>query len=285
MRDRRDFIALSLAFAAAQPTHALAASDAQDVIAIGGDVTEIIYALGQGHRLLARDATSTFPAEAQALPDVGYMRSLSAEGVLSFAPSLIISAEGAGPPEVIDIFRSAAVNFAEVPEGYDAGAIVKKINAVGAALDVQELAQTLATETRVALYAAQDRATRLNAEKKRVLFILSTQGGRIMASGTSTGADGIIRMAGATNAVSEFEGYKPLSDEAVSAAAPDAILMMDRSGDHASTDEELFTLPALLATPAAQNRDVVRMDGLFLLGFGPRTADAVTALHRALYPI
>ena len=80
--ERRDFIALSLALAATQPTRALAAS--QDTIAIGGDVTEIVYALDQQHRLLARDATSTYPPEAQALPDVGYMRRLSAEGVLSF---------------------------------------------------------------------------------------------------------------------------------------------------------------------------------------------------------
>lgn len=282
--DRRDFIALSLALTAAQTTRTFAASDAQDVIAIGGDVTEIIYALDQGHRLLARDATSTYPAEAQDLPDIGYMRSLSAEGVLSFAPSLIVSTEGAGPPEVIDILRAAAVDFAEVPEGYDARAIEDKINAVGVALDVPDRASTLAAETRAALDLAQDHASRLDADKKRVLFILSTQGGRIMASGTSTGADGIIRMAGATNAISDFEGYKPLSDEAISAAAPDVILMMDRSGDHASTDEELFALPALLATPAARNRDVVRMDGLLLLGFGPRTADAVIALNRALYP-
>lgn len=282
--DRRDFIALSLALVVTRPTHALAASNAPDVIALGGDVTEIIYALGQQHRLLARDATSTYPPEAQALPDVGYLRRLSAEGVLSFAPSLIVSAEGAGPPEVIDILRASAVDFTEVPEGYDARAIVTKINAVGTALDVPERAQALADVTRSALDQALNETARPDSAKKRVLFVLSTQGGRVMASGTGTGADGIIRMAGAINAISEFEGYKPLSDEAVSAAAPDVILMMDRSGDHATSDEALFALPALLATPAAHARAVVRMDGLLLLGFGPRIANAVVALNRALYP-
>ena len=280
--DRRQFLALSLALGAAG--HPLrAASDARDVIAIGGDVTEIVFALGQGHRLLARDATSTYPAAARDLPDVGYMRRLSAEGVLSFAPNLIVSAEGAGPPEVIDILRAASVEFAEVPEGYDADAIAQKITAVGAALDVAEQADKLVRQTRTDLTAALAHATR-NGDKKRVMFILSTQGGRVLASGTGTGADGIIRMAGGVNAVAAFEGYKPLSDEAAGAAAPDVILMMDRSGDHASSDEELFALPALSVTPAAETRAVVRMDGLFLLGFGPRTADAVTALNRALYP-
>ncbi|GFE51934.1 hemin ABC transporter substrate-binding protein [Roseobacter cerasinus] len=283
MIERRALLALSAAFCAAQPGRAFAADEMADVIAIGGAVTEIIFALGQGHRLLARDATSTYPAAAEALPDVGYMRRLSAEGVLSFAPALIISAEGAGPPEVIEILRAASVEFAEVPEGYDARAIVAKIHAVGAALDVPERAQALAEMTQAALEAAVAQAADVDAAPKRVMFVLSTQGGRILASGTGTGADGIIRMAGGTNAVSDFDGYKPLSDEAVSAAAPDVILMMDRTGDHAATDDELFGLPAFSATPAAETRDVVRMDGLFLLGFGPRTAEAVTALNRALY--
>ncbi|MEL7163955.1 MAG: ABC transporter substrate-binding protein [Pseudomonadota bacterium] len=283
MMDRRSFLSLSLALGV-MPARLLAAGGTQDVISIGGDVTEIIFALGQDHRLLARDTTSTFPAAAQKLPDVGYMRSLSAEGVLSFAPELIVSAEGAGPPEVIDILRAASVEFAEVPTGYDTEAIVRKIETVGAALDVQDRSAKLATETRDALNMALNRAARRDEDKARVMFILSTQGGRILASGTGTGADGIIQMAGGVNAISSFEGYKPLSDEAASAAAPDVILMMDRDGGHASTDAELFALPALSATPAAEIRKVVRMDGLFLLGFGPRTADAVTALNRALYP-
>ena len=281
--DRRSFLTISLALGVT-PARLWSASSAQDVIAIGGDVTEIIYALGQGHRLVARDATSTFPPAAQELPDVGYMRRLSAEGVLSFAPELIVSAEGAGPPEVIDILRAASVEFAEVPEGYDTDAIVRKIETVGAALDVRDRAEALAAETRSELDTALGRAARSEDKKMRVMFILSTQGGRILASGTGTGANGIIEMAGGVNAVSSFEGYKPLSDEAASAAAPDVILMMDRSGDHASTDAELFGLPALSVTPAAATSNVVRMDGLFLLGFGPRTAKAVTALNRALYP-
>jgi iron complex transport system substrate-binding protein len=116
----------------------------------------------------------------------------------------------------------------------------------------------------------------------RVLFILSAQGGRLLASGTGTAADGIIRMAGGVNAIDGFEGYKTLTDEAAAVARPDVILMMDRSGDHAADDAQLFALPALAGSPAAATGSVVRMDGLLLLGFGPRTAEAVRALSRAL---
>ena len=116
-----------------------------------------------------------------------------------------------------------------------------------------------------------------------MLFVLSTQGGRILASGSDTAADAIIRLAGADNAVTEFEGYKPMTDEAVSRAQPDVILMMDRTDDHGADNRTLFAMPALSPTPAARNDAVVRMNGLYLLGFGPRTAEAVTELSETLY--
>ena len=85
------------------------------------------------------------------------------------------------------------------------------------------------------------------------------------------------------NAVGTFPGYKALTDEAIVEAKPDVILMMDRGGEHAAKAEELFAMPALSLTPAAQNKALVRMDGLHLLGFGPRTASAVRELNAAIY--
>lgn len=254
-----------------------------DVLSIGGSVTEIVYALDQGHRLIARDTTSTYPEVAAKLPDVGYMRALSPEGVLSVKPELIISEDGAGPPETIDILEEAAIPFVVVPDEYSRDGVVAKIRAVGKALGTTERADTLAAQVGAQLDAAVSKSNAHDGNPKKVLFILSTQGGRIMASGTNTAADGIIRLAGAENAVTAFEGYKPMTDEAISAAAPDVILMMDRSNDHGAADDELFAMPAIVTTPAAANRAVVRMNGLYLLGFGPRTAEAVLDLNAALY--
>ncbi len=281
---RRYFLALTAAMAGAPAKSLFATENSRaDVITIGGAITEIAFALGQGHRIAARDTTSSYPPRAADLPDVGYMRQLSAEGVLSFAPALIVAQEGAGPPEVVEVLEAARVPFVEVPNGYDRPGVVTKIRSVGAALEVENEARALAEDVDAALAATEELSARMVGVRKRVLFVLSTQGGRIMASGTGTGADGIIRMAGGDNAISDFKGYKPMSDEAVTAAAPDVVLMMDRSGDHAASDGELFAMPALSATPAAQTQNVIRMDGLYLLGFGPRTAAAVMDLHQALY--
>jgi iron complex transport system substrate-binding protein len=260
------------------------AQETDRVLSIGGSVTEIVHALGQEHRLVARDTTSTFPPKVTELPDVGYARALSPEGVLSVAPSLILAIEGAGPPETIEVLRQSGVTFVSIPEAQNAAGILAKISAVGAALGVPERAEALATETRAALDTATARTAQTpEAARKRVLFILSLQGGRILASGRDTQAAAIIEMAGGINAVTGFDGYKQMTDEAVAEAAPDVILMMDRTGDHAILDEQLFALPAIRTTPAGTAESVLRMNGLYLLGFGPRTAKAALDLNTALY--
>ncbi len=255
-----------------------------DVLSLGGTVTEIIYALGEGHRVVARDSTSLFPEEVSALPDVGYLRALSPEGVLSVAPELIISEDDAGPVEAIDVVKAANIPFVTVPEDYTADGIAEKIRIVGEALGVPDRADVLAAGVTAQMTAALAKTTTVPEEdRKRVLFILSAAGGPIMASGTGTGANAIIELAGAKNAITDFEGYKPVTDEAISLAAPDVILMMDRHGGQAIADDDLLSRPALQPTPAAQNNAVVRMNGLYLLGFGPRTAQAVVELNQKIY--
>lgn len=258
------------------------------IITLGGSVTEIAYALGQQDRLIGRDTTSIFPPAVFDLPDVGYVRALSPEGVLSISPDLIIAVEGAGPPEAVAVLRAAGVPFVTVPNDFSGQGIAAKIRAIGVALGEVEAAEDLArsTETGIetAMMAAANIATNITENgSKRVLFILSTKGGRILASGRNTAADSIIRMAGGVNVVDAFEGYKPLTSEAIIGMAPDVILMMDRGGDHNAADDELFAMPAISVTPAARARAVVRMNGMLLLGFGPRTMMAVADLSAALY--
>ncbi|SFR12705.1 heme/hemin ABC transporter substrate-binding protein [Poseidonocella sedimentorum] len=248
------------------------------IVALGGTVTEIVHALGAGDRLVARDTTSTFPPEARALPDVGYLRRLSPEGVLSVAPDLILATDGAGPVETIDVLRAAETGFVSVPEGYTPDAIAEKIAVIGAALGRPDAAEALMAEV-AAGFAALGEAP---APARRVMFILSAQGGRLMVAGADTGADGLIALAGGTNVFAGLEGYKPVSDEAVIAAAPDLILLMETGPQHGLDDAALLALPALASTPAGRSGAILRMDGLLATGFGPRTPQAVRTLRSAL---
>lgn len=255
---------------------------ADRVITLGGSVTEIAVALGAADRIVARDSTSNFPDSILALPDVGYIRALSPENILALDPALIVAEGDAGPPEAVDVLKAAGIPFVLVPEANDPGGIVAKIMAVAQALDLPDEGAALAALVQADLDAALTRAATVTTPK-RVLFVLSLQGGSVMAGGEGTGAEGIIRLAGGVNAANGFQGYKPMTDEAVLAAQPDAILMMDREGDLSILNADVLAQPALSQTPAAQSENIIRMDGMLLLGFGPRTPQAAAALHDALY--
>ncbi|MFD1940765.1 heme/hemin ABC transporter substrate-binding protein [Paradevosia shaoguanensis] len=256
--------------------------DTSRLVAVGGSLTEIIFALGEEGRLVGRDSTAVYPEEALKLPDVGYMRALSPEGVLSVNPSALLVLEGSGPKEALDVLSKASIPYETVPEGFTHEGILAKIKAVGQALGVEDKARQLAETVDKDLKDAEE-LTRDVSQRQKVLFILSMQDGKIQASGTGSAANGIIALAGAENAITDYQGYKALTDEAIINAKPDVILMMDRGGELAVSDETLFSHPALSLTPAGQNKRIVRIDGAYLLGFGPRTASAIRDLAKAIY--
>jgi iron complex transport system substrate-binding protein len=256
-------------------------ADTSRIAAIGGSITEIVYALGEEGHLVARDSTSRYPAAAVALPDVGYMRQLSPEGVLSVNPSGILALHGSGPKEAVDVLKKSSVPFIDVPEHYSHDGILEKIRIVGKALGVDAKAEKLVAETDAKLRAAEKQTASIK-ERKRILFVLSIQGGKILAAGSDTAGDGIIKLAGAVNAVDGFSGYKPMSDEAIVTARPDVILAMKNAGPPIA-EAELFAIPSITSTAAGEGRKLILMDGSYLLGFGPRTADAIHDLAVSLY--
>lgn len=250
------------------------------ILAIGGDVTEIIHALGEGRRVIATDTTSTFPPAVTALPKVGYMRALSTEGILAQSPDLILASAGAGPPEVIAALKQSGVPVALVDYSPTAEAIGAKIALIAEILDVKEKGAALTRSIKSEL--ATLKSALAEAPRPRTLFVLSLTGGRIMAAGSRSSANEIITLAGGTNAVAGFNGFKQASAEAIIAAEPEAVVMMEREGDIGA--DELFAQEPFSRIPAAKTRKLIRMDGSYLLGFGPRTPSAARDLAKALHP-
>lgn len=253
------------------------------IVSIGGAVTEILYALGLGDRIVAVDTTSLHPPEAmRTKPNVGYLRQLSAEGILSVRPSLVIAADGAGPPDVLKLVREAGVTLVAVPEDPSEAGVLARIATVAQAVGRGAEGRTLAqdTERRFAELAALRQRIEGPA---RALIVLSLQNGRVMVGGRNTTADGMLTLAGALNVAAAIDGYKAMTDEAIVAAAPEVIVMMDHGpGGHASAD--LLQRSSLAQTPAGREQRLVTMNGLYLLGFGPRTPDAARDLLHALHP-
>lgn len=271
-----------LAAIAALPCAALA----QDRVAsVGGDVTEVVFLLGQQDRLVARDTTSIYPPEALELPDLGYMRALSAEGVLAMQPDLVLLNAGSGPPEAVEALNAAGVAVATIPDAPTVGGVGERITAVAEALGVPEAGATLRATVEADMTAAIAAADPGDAPRPTVLFVLSNTGGRLMGAGEGTAAEAIIRMAGAENAVGGFTGYKALGDEAVAVAAPDIVLTMHTGSirdELAGPPDEYIKHPALTETPAGKAGRVISVPGQLMLGFGPRTAEAITTLHEAI---
>jgi iron complex transport system substrate-binding protein len=257
--------------------------DSSRIVSIGGAVTEIVYALGLQSKIVGVDSTSLYPAEAlKRAPSVGYMRALSAEGILSLKPSLVIAVEGSGPPPALKLVSDAGVALTVVPDEPSPDGVAKKIETIGALLGADEKAASLASDTR-ARFALVDEMRPQTTKPPRVLFLLSLQNGRPIVGGRGTSADAMIRLAGAVNAADAINGFKPMTDEGIIAAAPDVVLKMT-NGNLVGDKDEVFSLPAFAATPAATNQELIAMDGIYLLGFGPRTPDAARDLMGALYP-
>jgi len=252
------------------------------IVSIGGAATETIYALGEGARIAAIDTTSTYPPEAGTLPNVGYMRALSAEGVLAVGPDLILALEGSGPPAAISALEKSRVPVLLVPNRSSPEGAVEKIAFIGNVLGVESRAATLATKIDDGLKQLSARLADAKS-KPRVLFILSTAGGKMTVAGEKSSADAMIALAGGVNAIAGFEGYKPASAEALAQAAPDAIVMMSNRAA-ADAAEQVLATAALAGSPAVTEKRIKLIDGTYLLGFGPRLADAARELAVFLHP-
>jgi iron complex transport system substrate-binding protein len=258
-------------------------SDPARIVSIGGAITEILYALGFEDRVAGVDSTSLYPTQAlREKANVGYMRQLSAEGVLGLNPSLVLAMQGSGPRETIAILEAAKVALVMVPETFTEQGLIDKIKLVGHAMGADLRAECLTKV--VAGDLAQMRELRAKVTKPvRVMFVMSMLNGRAMAAGHKTAANEIINLSGAVNAIDSFEGYKIINDEAIVAAKPDVVLSIQRSRDSLDADA-VYEHPAFAMTPVAANKAFISMDGLYLLGFGPRTAAAARDLSVKLYP-
>lgn len=259
-------------------------SDNTRVVSVGGAVTEIIYALGLSDRIVAVDSTSQYPETAASKPNVGYMRRLSAEPILALEPSLVVAIEDSGPATALDQLSEAGLPIVLVPDEPTPNGVITKIELIAKIFDAEDAGKTLATQFKADLRKTSRDLSGVTS-RPRVLFLLSIGAGRPpLAAGPDTAAAGIIKLAGGENAIDAFMGYKPLSPEAIIAAAPDAILVTHRSMKFLGGVDGVLALPEISQTPAGQTKQILAMNGLLLLGFGPRTGSAARQLARKLHP-
>jgi iron complex transport system substrate-binding protein len=247
-------------------------------------VTEIVFALGLGERVVGTDTSSTYPAAAAQLPKAGYQRTLAAEGVLSLRPSLILATTEAGPPAAIAQLKGSGVPLILLPGEPTPEAAKARIRGIARTLGREKQGDALVQALRRDLDTARTALQRPQTRPK-ALFLYARGNNTLLVAGQGNAADTMIRLAGATNAISGYEGYKPLTAEAAVAAAPEVILVPKAGLASIGGSEGLWQLPGLALTPAGRSHRVVAMDDLYLLGFGPRLGRAVRELGERLHAL
>ncbi len=252
-------------FAATAPARA-----AERIVAAGAAATEILWEIGAEASVVGVDATSTHPPEALASrANVGYFRKLSAEGLLSLAPTLVVAVGGAGPREALDVVAGAGVKVVQLDDVWTEAGVTDRIERIGALVGRKAEAERVVGRVR-AEFAELASARTARLTNPRVLFLLAFSNGRPVVGGSATAADAMIALAGGINVAKDFQGYKQMTDEAILAAAPDVVVTMANGPDAIAADT-LFAMPAFRDTPAAKGRRLVAMEGAGLLAFGPRT--------------
>lgn len=257
-----------------------AVASRERLVTIGGPVTETVFALGAGQSVVGVDTSSVFPSSASKLPQVGYQRALLAEGILSLSPSLVLAVAEAGPEVALQQLASAKVRVERVPPALSAPAARARIERIAGLLgrDPKPLLETFDAELeRARAYVAVHRA------RPKVLSLYARGGNTLLVFGAKTAAAAMVELAGGENAVTAFEGAKPMTSEAVVAAAPDVILLPTRGMESVGGIDGVLALPGVAQTPAGAARHVITLDDLELLGFGPRTGKAALALARELH--
>jgi iron complex transport system substrate-binding protein len=261
-------------------------ADVSRIVPLSGDVAEIVWALGLGANIVGVDVSAVYPPEVMGpLPKIGFERQLSAEGILSLNPTVVIGKEQAGPPAVLDQVRSAGVAVVIIAEPQTIEAPTAKIRAVAAALGLADAGEELATQVQAEIDAARDLAAQAT-DQPRVLFIYVRGGGTQLIGGAGSVADAMIEAAGGLDAGVEagIQGFQPVTAEAVVAAGPDVIIAPASGVESIGGLEAFLQIPGVAQTPAAENDRILVYDDLLFLGMTPRTGQMLMELTLALHP-
>lgn len=260
-------------------------SDTSRIVPLSGDIAEIIWTLGLGANIVGVDLSAVYPAELTQLPQIGFERQLSAEGILSLNPTLVIGKEQAGPPAVLDQVRAAGVPVVIVAEPQTIEAPTAKIRSVAEALGVKEAGEDLAAKTQAEIDDAMALAATATSHPT-VMFLYVRSGGIQLIGGAGSVADAMIEAAGGVDAgvAAGIQGFMPVTAEAIVAAQPEYIIVPQSGLDSIGGMDALLQIPGLAETPAAKNGNVLAIDDLLLLSMTPRTGQALRDLILAIHP-
>ncbi|MEW2706394.1 ABC transporter substrate-binding protein [Streptomyces koyangensis] len=273
--------------AASADGHTVTVEDTSRVVPLTGSLNEIVFTLGLGERVVARDITATFEQAAD-LPVVTRAHDVSAESVLSLKPSVVLADTTTGPAEAISQIRDAGIPLVVLDPPKELDDIGPRIEAVAGALGVAEAGKALVERTEQRIEKVRAGVPDLPAaDRPRVAFLyLRGSASVYLLGGRESGAGSLLEAAGALDAGKESglrKDFTAITSEALAKAAPDAILVMAKGLKSVDGIDGLVKIPGVAETPAGMDRRVVSIDDGVLLNYGPRTDQVLADLVDQLY--
>ena len=258
------------------------ASDPSRIVAAGGSIAEMLYSLGAGGFIVAVDSTANYLPETKDLPSVGYVRNLSAEGILALKPSLILGEHDMGPAEVLNQISSVEVEVKRIEERHSTQGIIDKFVCIARVLDKEGAAREVLKSQFAEIVSSLEKTNVARADTPRAALILNFVDNQPIIAGANTSGDGLLRMAGAENVFSDIEGWKPLSRELLIAANPEHIVVTERALKSIGGLQGMLSDPLLASTDALNGDNVHAYGGMSLLGFGLQTLEVALSLKKAI---
>ena len=268
-------------------------TDTSRVIAmdLSGSIAATVWGLGFGDTLVGVDQSSTFPGTEDIPVVTSGGHTVNAESVISRKPTLVITDGSVGPRDVVEQLRDVGITvvFVNNDSSFEgAEQLARDVAAVFGAPEAGELlAQRISTEVQAKIAEIASIAPSNPSERVRMLFLyVRGNAGVYYLFGEESGADRLIEGIGGIDVAGElgWDGFRPMTDEAMIAADPDLILVMTKGiASVGGVDGLLQTKPAIALTRAGKHRRFVDMEDGQILSFGPRSALVLDALARAVY--
>ena len=255
------------------------------IVPVDGDLAEVVFALGLGDQVVATDLSATYPPEADALPQIGYQRALTAEPIAAFEPTLVLATDLAGPPETLDQLRALDIPVTVIEREPTLEGPAAKIRAVAEALGVSERGEELVAELEADIDAAL--AAAADVEERPRVLVLYVRGEQVqLIFGEGSGFDEVLPAVGAIDVAGELGlgETSELTAEAMVRAAPDVLVVTTSGLESVGGVDGLVSIPGISRTPAGQNRRVLAYEDQFLLGGGPRFGQMLQQLVADLHP-
>lgn len=254
----------------------------QRIITAGSAITETVCALGDCDKIVGSDKTSTYPESVQNLPSIGYRNGISAEGIISLKPTLIIAEKDYVKDEVLAQLSASGIKLLIIDRKLNVTDTKKFIAQIAAALDRQAEGKKLIASIDADIAEANTLLKKATS-KPKVLGIYNRGSLTMSLAGKETFSE-ILNYVGAENAFTSVDGYKPLNTEALIAANPDYLLTTIYGLESLGGMEGFLKIPGVAQTTAGKKKQIVSIDSLMLTNFGPRVGKAIKELVLLIHP-